>query len=237
MLNDVATVTRIAHSHGCEVIVDAVSSIGAERVGLAADGIDWLAGSANKCLEGAPGLGFVSASRTAFDALAGAPRRSYCLDLHRHYLAQEKAQAPAFTPGVPAFYAFDAALSLALAEGWEARNARYQGLARQLRSGLEELGLEILLPAEQRAAGLTAVRIPAGWSYAELHEGLRAHRFVIYAAQELLARDYFRLSTMGCMTEEDIGRFLAVLRRLLRDRDGTARPERARTRTGDGGEG
>ncbi|MFF1837835.1 pyridoxal-phosphate-dependent aminotransferase family protein [Streptomyces sp. NPDC058231] len=236
MLNDVAALTEVAHSHGCEVIVDAVSSIGAERIGLAEDGIDWLAGSANKCLEGAPGLGFVSASRTAFEALAGAPRRSYSLDLHRHYLAQEKAQAPAFTPGVPAFYAFDTALSLAVAEGWEARNLRYRGLARQLRDGLEELGLEILLPPEQRAAGLTAVRIPGGWSYSELHEGLRAHGFVIYAAQEQLARDYFRLSTMGCMTEGDIGRFLLVLRRLLGDRDGTTGTRQARTRTGEGGE-
>nr|AGZ94596.1 2-aminoethylphosphonate:pyruvate aminotransferase [Streptomyces sp. XY66] len=73
MLNDVAAVTRIAHAHGREVVVDAVSSIGAERISLAADGVDWLAGSANKCLEGAPGLGFVSAARTSFEALAGHP--------------------------------------------------------------------------------------------------------------------------------------------------------------------
>ncbi len=215
MLNDVAAVTRIAHAHGREVVVDAVSSIGAEHIGLAEDGIDWLAGSANKCLEGAPGLGFVSAARTAFEGLAGAPRRSYYLDLHRHYTAQEKAQAPAFTPGIPAFYAFDAALDLALAEGREARHARYSALAGRLRDGLEALGLEILLPPGQRAASLTAVRIPAGIGYRELHRGLRAEGFVIYSAQEQLAADFFRLSTMGRMTETDIDRFLATLARTL----------------------
>ncbi len=109
MLNDVAALTRIAHEHGRELILDAVSSIGAERLSLAEDGVDWLAGSANKCLEGAPGLAFVSASRTAFERLAAAPRRSFYLDLHRHYTAQEKAAAPAFTPGIPAYYAFEAA--------------------------------------------------------------------------------------------------------------------------------
>ncbi|MFI5763622.1 pyridoxal-phosphate-dependent aminotransferase family protein [Streptomyces sp. NPDC051563] len=218
MLNDVSAVTRIAHAHGREVIVDAVSSIGAERIGLAEDGIDWLAGSANKCLEGAPGLGFVSAAKAAFEGLVGAPRRSYYLDLHRHHTAQEKAQAPAFTPGIPAFYAFDAALDLALAEGRDARHARYSGLARRLRDGLETLGLEILLPPGQRAASLTAVRLPAGTGYPELHRGLRAEGFVIYSAQEQLAADFFRLSTMGRMTEQDIDRFLDTLSRTLSDR-------------------
>ncbi|MFD8898002.1 pyridoxal-phosphate-dependent aminotransferase family protein [Streptomyces ardesiacus] len=215
MLNDVAAVTRIAHAHGREVIVDAVSSIGAERVSLAGDGVDWLAGSANKCLEGAPGLAFVSAAKAAFEGLGTTPKRGYYLDLHRHYLAQEKAVAPAFTPGIPAYYAFDAALDLALAEGWEARHERYTALARRLRAGLEELGLEILLPPEQRAAGLTAVRIPEGVGYAELHRGLRAQGFVIYSAQERLARDFFRLSTMGRMTQADVDRFLEVLAGLL----------------------
>ncbi|WP_241837764.1 pyridoxal-phosphate-dependent aminotransferase family protein [Streptomyces sp. CB03234] len=218
MLNDVAAVARIAHEHGRQVIVDAVSTIGAERLSLAEDGIDWLAGSANKCLEGAPGLAFVSAARSAFESLGVAQGRTYYLDLHRHYVAQEKAAAPAFTPGIPAYYAFDVALDLALAEGWEARHARYTALAERLRTGLESLGLELLLPPEQRAAGLTAIRIPANSSYAELHQGLRAEGFVIYSAQERLARDFFRLSTMGGMTESDIDRFLVVLAALLASR-------------------
>ncbi|MCX4763945.1 aminotransferase class V-fold PLP-dependent enzyme [Streptomyces sp. NBC_01275] len=215
MLNDVAAVTRIAHEHGREVIVDAVSSIGAESVSLADDGIDWLAGSANKCLEGAPGLAFVCAARQAFEALADAPRRSYYLDLYRHYTAQAKAAAPAFTPGIPAFYAFETALDLVLAEGPRRRHARYEGLARQLRSGLEELGLDILLPPHQRAVGLTAVRIPEALDYTALHRGLRTEGFVIYSAQERLSRNFFRLSTMGCMTAADVDRFLVALARLL----------------------
>ncbi|WP_234342564.1 pyridoxal-phosphate-dependent aminotransferase family protein [Streptomyces sp. NRRL B-3648] len=218
MLNDVAAVARIAHAYGCQVIVDAVSTIGAERLSLAGDGIDWLAGSANKCLEGAPGLAFVSAARSAFEGLGGAQGRTYYLDLYRHYTAQEKAAAPAFTPGIPAYYAFDTALDLALAEGWEARHARYTALAERLRTGLESLGLQLLLPPGQRAAGLTAVRIPADSSYAELHRALRAAGFVIYSAQERLARDFFRLSTMGGMTESDIDRFLVVLAALLPSR-------------------
>ncbi|MFI1227172.1 MULTISPECIES: pyridoxal-phosphate-dependent aminotransferase family protein [unclassified Streptomyces] len=214
-LNDVAAISRIAHARGRQVIVDAVSSVGADAISLADDEVDWLAGSSNKCVEGAPGLSFVSGRRAAFEALEDLPRRSFSLDLHRHYVAQEKALAPAFTPGVPAFYAFDIALGLALEEGREARHARYLALAQQLRTGLAELGLEIMLAPEERSVCLTAIRIPEGRTYEWLHHGMRASGFVIYSAQEQLKNRIFRLSTMGCMTSRDIADFLSGLRRLL----------------------
>ncbi|GLZ29247.1 2-aminoethylphosphonate--pyruvate transaminase [Lentzea sp. NBRC 105346] len=211
MLNDVRAVAEIAHRHGRRLILDAVSSVGAEDLDL--EHVDWLAGSANKCLEGAPGLAFVAGRRAEFERLGGG--RGYYLDLHRHFRAQE-AESPAFTPAVPAFYAFDVALDLALAEGVPARGARYRALAGRLRDGLEDLGLKLLLAPEHRAAGLTAVHLPDGVGYPELHDRLREAGFVVYAAQEHLAAEYFRLSTMGDMTAADIDRFLHTLGDVLR---------------------
>ncbi|WP_051829845.1 MULTISPECIES: 2-aminoethylphosphonate aminotransferase [Streptomyces] len=228
MLNDVAELASVARAHGRRIIVDAVSSVGAESLDVARDGIDWLAGSANKCLEGMPGLAFVCASRDAFEELAGHPPRSYYLDLHRHYAAQEKAQAPAFTPAVPLFYAFETALDLALAEGAAARGRRYGALADRLRAGLTELGLDIPLDPRHRAVGLTVVRLPEGVRYPDLHRALKDEGFVVYAAQEELSAGFFRLSTMGTMDERDIDRFLAMLGRVLpRLRDRTPGGEAA----------
>ncbi|WP_144440218.1 aminotransferase class V-fold PLP-dependent enzyme, partial [Streptomyces albidoflavus] len=51
MLNEVAAVARISHGFGCQDIVDAVSTIGAERLSLAGDGLDWLAARARKIRE------------------------------------------------------------------------------------------------------------------------------------------------------------------------------------------
>ncbi len=213
MLNDIAAVTRVAHRHGREVVVDAVSSVGAEDVDLVRDGIDWLAGSANKCLEGMPGLAFVAGRRTAFAALDGHPRRSYYLDLARHFTAQEMSATPAFTPAVPTFYAFDTALGLALEEGVRARGDRYRALVRVLRDGLQRLGFTLLLPPEHRAVGLTVVRLPPGVSYDDLHAPLKAAGYVVYAAQGPLAESCFRLSTLGALTAEDITGFLDALAR------------------------
>ena len=216
MRNDVAAVATEARRYGRQVIVDAVSSVGAEYLDMRATGIDWLAGSANKCLEGMPGLGFVCGRRSGFATLDALPRRTFSLDLHRHYLAQEIAGAPAFTPGVPAFYAFDVALDLALSEGVAARGARYARLAEQLRDGLERLGFRLLLAPEDRAVSLTAAALPPGVEFATVHSAMRDAGFVIYPAQEVLAGGYLRLSTMGTMTARDVDGFLTSLRALVR---------------------
>jgi 2-aminoethylphosphonate-pyruvate transaminase len=214
MRNDVAAVARVAHGHGRQLLVDAVSSVGAEALESRETGLDWVAGSASKNIESMPGLSFVCSRHDRFLALAAVPARAFYLDLYRNYQAQEQA-APAFTPGVPAFYALDVALDLLLGEGVTARAKRYLALAELLRAGLIAAGLELLLPAADRANSLTVVRLPAGVSYRQLHDAMRADGFVIYAAQEHLARDFFRVSTMGRVTEADVAGFLGALERFL----------------------
>ncbi len=215
MLNDIREVARIASKYSAETIIDAVSSVGAEEIVLTTDKAIWLAGSSNKCLEGMPGLSFVIASQESLESLSTRKQRSFSLDLNRHYRAQEKLKTPAFTPSIPAFYAFNTALDLAIAEGVKGRFNRYENLAIILRTGLRSLGLEILIPEGQRAVSLTAVKIPVGCTYQALHTTLRVAGFVIYAAQEQLELDYFRLSTMGQMDEHDIRKFLEVLRQYI----------------------
>ncbi|MFK4099081.1 pyridoxal-phosphate-dependent aminotransferase family protein [Streptomyces sp. NPDC019531] len=215
MLNDVAALAAVARRHGRRIVVDAISSVGAEPVDIARDGIDWLVGTANKCLEGMPGLSFVCAAHTDFAELRRRAPRSYYLDLGRHYQAQEHAGAPAFTPSVPLFYAFETALDLALAEGTVTRGARYLRLADRLRAGLSALGLRMPVHPRHRAIALTAVELPEGLTFERLHRALKDEGFVVYAAQEQFAGGFFRLSTMGAMDEKDIDSFLAVLARLL----------------------
>ena len=83
LLNPVADIARIAHGHGRRLVVDAMSSLFGEPLDLGADGIDFVTASANKCLQGIPGVSFVLARRAALphlsvsqsaDALRQAPR-------------------------------------------------------------------------------------------------------------------------------------------------------------------
>ncbi|NKY38556.1 aminotransferase class V-fold PLP-dependent enzyme, partial [Cellulomonas septica] len=95
MLNDLAGIARVVADAGRSLVVDAVSSVGCEDVDVAAQGVDWLAGTSNKCLEGMPGLSFVTARADLLDALDGRPGRGYTVDLGRHHRAQARAGVPA----------------------------------------------------------------------------------------------------------------------------------------------
>jgi len=217
MLNPVGEVGRLAASYGKSLMVDAISSLGGELLDVRKDHIDWCAGTANKCLEGLPGISFVCAPRDRLEELAQVPPRSFYLNLFGQYAAMYHHGEPPFTPAVPAFLALDAALDLLLTEGVEGRHARYAALAAQLRAGLAELGFRFLLPSELSSATLTAVYLPEGLEYSDLHDKLKAEGFVIYAGQDNLRQKIFRLANMGRITAADIERFLDVLRLILQE--------------------
>jgi 2-aminoethylphosphonate-pyruvate transaminase len=99
LLNPVEAVAQAAADEGRRVIVDAMSSLFGERLDVTADGIDFVMASANKCLQGVPGVSFVLARRAAVAALRGRAPRSVYLDLSDHYVQQEAENTP-FTPAV-----------------------------------------------------------------------------------------------------------------------------------------
>lgn len=221
MLNPLREIGAVTARHGRSLAVDAISSLGAEEFDLVADGVDWCVGTANKCLEGFPGVSFVVGARERLVALEAVPARTFSLDLHRHFVAQEHDGVPLFTLPLQVMAAFDTALDLALREGASRRHARYTALAERLRDGLAERGLALRLPPEHRASSLTAFALPDGMTYEELHDGLKAEGFVVYSTQARGERE-FRLSTMGHITGEDITRFLSAYDRVVTQYAGAA---------------
>jgi len=215
-VNPLDEIAETVAGRGRDLVVDAVSSVGAERLTMRAQPITWCAGSSAKCLEGVAGIGFVCADRVAVQRLATTRPRSLSLDLRRHFQAQDELGVPAFTPAVQAVGALDVALDLLLAEEVEARGRRYSALSTRLRRGLEALGLHILVPEPDRSTMLTAITLPPGVDYREVHDVARMAGYVIYAAQDALAGSHFRLATMGRLTADDVDGLLAVLESVVR---------------------
>lgn len=213
-LNDLAAIGALCRARGVDLLVDAVSSFGAEALDFEAWGITASAGSANKCLHGAPGAAFVLTRRAALP-----PRRvaaaSLYLDLGAYCRAQDAGDC-LFTPAVPIFHALAEALREHAEDGgWRARRRRYGALAQQAAQGLAALGIEPLLPQAASSVVLRAYRLPARVSYATLHDGLKARGFVIYAGQAALAREIFRIATMGQIAAADIQALLAAIGELV----------------------
>ena len=55
-----------------------------------------------------------------------------------------------------------------------------------MRAGLAALGIGTVIPPEQSSVVLRAYRLPAGVTYATLHDATKAGGFVIYAIERLL---------------------------------------------------
>lgn len=213
-LNDLAALAEPCRERGIAMLVDAVSSFGAEDIDFARWPLAAAAASAGKCLHGVPGLSLVLLRRAALEDKA-APTRSLYLDLRGHLAAQD-AEDTSFTPPVQCCYA----LAEALAEcretgGWPARRRSYWRKMDRVRGGLADLGAAPLLSRAQCAAPLNAFRLPAGTAYQPLHDALKEAGYIIYAGQGGLARTIFRVACMGEVSMEQLTEFLDAVRDIL----------------------
>src|SRR5260370_3221381 len=123
-----------------------MSAFGALPVGAREIRFDALAASANKCLEGVPGIGFVIAREAALAECEG-NASALSLDLHDQWSAMERNGQWRFTPPTHVLAAFDSALEQHQAEdGVAARGARYHRNCNILIDGQPGLGFETLPP-------------------------------------------------------------------------------------------
>ena len=97
VLNPVAAIAGVAADKDAALIIDAMSGFGALPLDAREVPFDALIASSNKCLEGAPGVGFAIIRESSLRAAQGnAPGLS--LDLHAQWEAMEKNGQWRFTP-------------------------------------------------------------------------------------------------------------------------------------------
>jgi 2-aminoethylphosphonate-pyruvate transaminase len=209
-LNDIARLAKLCEQHGAELLLDAVSSFGAESIPFESPALIACAATANKCLHGIPGLCFVLCRRPALEKAAEPPRS---LTMHLPLWAENQdRQGTPFTPAVNGLLALDKALKeLAEQGGWQARHAHYTNLASKVKRALASQGIEPLLNPGESSCVLNAYRLPEQRTYDEIHDRLKQRGFVIYAGQGSLATGMFRISTMGDISNYDMERLLAAL--------------------------
>ncbi|HET6564973.1 MAG TPA: 2-aminoethylphosphonate aminotransferase [Xanthomonadales bacterium] len=209
-LNPVQALARLCEQAGVGLLLDTVSSFGAEEIPFASPALMACAATANKCLHGIPGSCMVLVRREALDS-AVKPARTMTLDLALWADHQQRQSTP-FTPPVTSLLALNRALDEFFQSGGQAgRHARYLRLANRVAQCLDKLGVKPMLEEGASSCVLRAYALPGGLDYEQLHDGLKLRGFVIYAGQGALAGEMFRISTMGDITDYDLGRLLAAL--------------------------
>jgi 2-aminoethylphosphonate-pyruvate transaminase len=213
LLNPVHEVAAIAAARGVRVIVDAISSLGAEEL-RPGTGMDMIACTSNKCLHGLPGTSFVLLSPAGAARVADSPRRSLYLDIAGYLAAQKKDSVP-FTPAVPAVYGLEAALDELLDEGLSHRQAAYRARVALLDAAFARMNLEPSVAAQNRSSSVRSLHLPAGVAYENLHDALKRDGYVIYAGLGDAAKTTFRVCTLGAMELEVLDGFVESLERAL----------------------
>lgn len=215
MLNPLEEVAALCQRRGIRLIVDAMSSFGGIPIDMGRLGIEFLISSANKCIQGVPGFGFVIARRTALTACAGRAR-SVSLDLHAQWQTMEQQGGKwRFTSPTHTVLAFAQALRELEEEGGiDARHQRYSENQRTLVDGMAALGFAPLLPEEWQSPIITAFYSPAhpDYRFADFYQRLKAQGFVIYPGKVSQA-DCFRIGNIGDVTPERVRCLLAAMAR------------------------
>ena len=199
ILNPLEEIADLTRERRLKLIVDAMSSFGGIPMDIGSLGIDFLVSSANKCIQGVPGFGFVVARRSALEECSGFAR-SVSLDLYAQWRTMEQERGKwRFTSPTHVVHAFARALDELRAEGGViARHRRYCENHGELVREMNELGFSCLLDQEARSPIITSFLEPAapGYSFAAFYAALKRRGFVIYPGKVTKA-DTFRVGTIG----------------------------------------
>ncbi len=217
MLNPVAPIARMAKARGIGLILDAMSSFGGIPLDMDQLGVDFLISSANKCIQGVPGFGFVMARTKALAACSG-HARSLSLDLFDQWQTMEKEKGKwRFTSPTHGVRAFAQALEELVAEGGiPKRHQRYIQNQRILREGMMALGFAPLLPPGLQSPIITAFLYPdhPGFNFDTFYQSLKSLGFVIYPGK-VTERNTFRMGNIGDIHPRDMEKLIQAVSRSL----------------------
>lgn len=211
LLNPIQEIGKIVKAKNKVWIVDAMSSFGGVPMDIADLEIDFLISSANKCIQGVPGFGFIIAKNEQLQSCKGLAR-SVSLDLYDQWNTMQqhdgKWRFTSPTHVVRAFY--QALLELEQEGGVAARYQRYTNNQQRLAAGMQALGFELVLDSNQpQSPIITTFLYPneADFSFQALYENLKQAGFVIYPGK-VTDLNCFRIGNIGEVYLDDIERLL-----------------------------
>jgi alanine-glyoxylate transaminase/serine-glyoxylate transaminase/serine-pyruvate transaminase len=220
---DAASIAKLraaCDESGALLVLDTVTSLAGLPVSLDARGVDATWSGTQKCLACPPGLSPISLSPRAFEKIEQRkqPVTSWYFDLAMigKYWGAERAYH--HTAPINMLYGLHAAIDLVLEEGLDERFERHEKAARQLWSGLEQRGLELLVEEQHRLFPLTSVKIPDGVDDAKVRmQLLEEYGIEIGGGLGPLAGKIWRIGLMGENANEGtVNKLLNKLDRVLK---------------------
>lgn len=214
MLNPIEKIGEIVKRNKKIYIVDAMSSFGGITMDIAELGIDYLISSANKCIQGVPGFGFIIARKSIFETCSN-QARSLSLDLYDQWKTMEENNGKwRFTSPTHTVRAFSQALAELEQEGGiSSREERYETNHRTLVDGMRELGFKTLLADENQSPIITSFHYPESkdFQFQLFYEKLKARGYVIYPGK-VTDLQTFRIGNIGEVYKTNISNLIEAIK-------------------------
>jgi 2-aminoethylphosphonate-pyruvate transaminase len=210
ILNPVDEIASVVEAAGRKLLIDSMSAFGALPLDPSDVPYQAMVSSANKCIEGVPGFGFVIAEKTALEAAKG-NSHSLSLDLHAQWDYMNLTGQWRFTPPTHVVAAFLQAIELHMAEGGQpGRLARYTNNRDVLVEGMRGLGFETLLHDRWLSPIIVTFFNPADpkFEFQRFYDIMKRQGFIIYPGK-LTVVDSFRV---GCIGQLDADVMRGVVR-------------------------
>lgn len=157
VLTDIAAIGAIVKDSSAVLVVDAVSSLCADRLETDAWHCDVVLTSSQKALALPPGLSFITLSSKAWQLVHESKIPKYYFDLKDYKDNLVRGQTP-FTPAISLLYQLDARLDGIIAAGLENVLESQREKSTYLRACLEKLGLSVI--SKNPANGVVGILFP-----------------------------------------------------------------------------
>jgi len=212
LLNPVPELGRFCHEHGIVSIVDAVSAYAAIPIDMDRDGIDFMASTSNKNIQGMAGIALVFCRQDALRKIQHHAMRNYYLNIWDQHSYFKKTRQMRFTPPVQTFYSLRQAIIEAKQETVEGRYARYSACWEELVKSVKRLNLEMLVPESAQSKLITAIIEPdsPAYNFEAFHDLAYSHGFTIYPGK-LSDANTFRIANIGDIRPMEMKRFGKIL--------------------------
>ena len=223
ILNPLEEIAAATQASGRKLLIDSMSAFGALPLDPTALNCAAFVSSANKCIEGVPGFGFVIARHSEI-ADAKGNSHSLSLDVHTQWEAMEKTGQWRFTPPTHTIAAFLEALKAHSAEGGQpARLARYTRNRDVVVAGLRDLGFETLLDDRWLSPIIVTFFCPTdpNFSFQGFYDAMKKRGFIIYPGK-LTVADSFRIGCIGQMDDHVMRRVVEAARDALTEMNVTS---------------
>jgi serine---pyruvate transaminase len=211
VVSDLRSIAERLNGTDAVTVVDAISSLAAVPLETDAWGLDVVITSSHKALMCPPGLAFASVSERAFETARETASPRYYFDWERTRAKQEKGENP-FSPAISLYLGLHVALGMIIEEGLGAAYERHVRLGRACRAGVKAMGLELFSPDEDRAAVVTAIRMPSDVDGQAVVLSMRERSGVtIIGGQGELRGKIVRIGHIGYVDVFDVTTALAAL--------------------------